>query len=73
MAMEQISASSVLVGARTHIELTCPNGPMVAVGHVHHNTKSIHCLNHSGGDNHPERAARCGSHASLTERHLGLC
>jgi hypothetical protein len=66
----KISASSVLVGARTHIELTWPNGPMVAVGHVHHNNKSIHCLNHSGGDNHPERAARCGSHASLTERHL---
>ena len=43
---------------------------MVAVGHVHHNNKSIHCLNHSGGDNHPERAARCGSHASLIERHL---
>ena len=66
----KISASSVLVGARTHIELTWPNGPMVAVGHVHHNNKSIHRLNHSGGDNHPERAARCGSHASLIERHL---
>ena len=38
----KISASSVLVGARTHIELTWPNGPMVAVGHVHHNNKSIH-------------------------------
>ena len=55
------SASSVLVGARTHIELTWPNGPMVAVGHVHHTNKSIHCLNHSGGDSHPERVARCGS------------
>ena len=67
-----ISASSVLVGARTHIKLTCPNGPLVAVGHVHHNNKSIHCLNHSGGDNHPERAlaARCGSHSSLNERHV---
>ena len=45
---------------------------MVAVGHVHYNynNKSIHCLNHSGGDNHPESAARCGSHASLNERHL---
>ena len=43
---------------------------MVAVGHVHHNNKSIHCLNHSGGDNHPEGAARCGSHAFLNERHL---
>ena len=42
----------------------------MAVGHVHYNNKSIHCLDHSGGDNHPERAARCGSHASLTERHL---
>ena len=68
--MEQISASSVRVGARTHIELTWPNGPMAAVGHVHHNNKSVHCLNHSGGDNHPKRAARCGSHASLNERHL---
>ena len=28
------------------------------------------CLNHSGVDNHPERAARCGSHTSLIERHL---
>ena len=68
--MEQISASSVLVGARTHIELTWPNGPMVAVGHVHHNNKSIHCLNHCGGDSHPEGAARFGSHAFLNERHL---
>ena len=64
------SASSVLVGARTHIELTWPNGPPVAVGHVHHNNKSIRCLNHPGGDNRPKRAARCGSQASLTERHL---
>ena len=55
--MNKISASSVLVGARTHIELTWPNGPMVAVGHARHNNKSIHCLNHSGGDNHRERAA----------------
>ena len=30
----------------------------------------MHCLNHSGGDNHRERAARCGNHASLNERHL---
>ena len=71
----KISASSqcgVLVGARTHIELTWPNGPTVApaVGHVHHNNKSVHCLNHSGGDNRPGRAARCGSQASLNERHL---
>ena len=66
----KISASSVLAGAKTHIELTWPNGPMVAVGHVRHNNKSIHCLNHSGGDNHRERAARCGNHASLNERHL---
>ena len=42
------SASSVLVGARTHIEMAWPTGPMVAVGHVRHNNKSIHCLNHSG-------------------------
>ena len=54
------SASSVLAGARTHNELTWPNGPMVAVGHVRHNHKSVHCLNHSGGDNHRERAVRCG-------------
>ena len=66
----KISASSVLVGARTHIELTWPNGPMVAVGHARLNNKSIHCLNHAGGDNHREKAARCGNHASLNERHL---
>ena len=32
----------------------------VAVGHARHNNKSIHCscLNHSGGDNHRERAER---------------
>ena len=47
----ELSASSVLVGARTHIELTWPNGPMVDVGRVHHNHESIYCLNHSGGDN----------------------
>ena len=40
------------------------------VGHVHHNNKPIHCLNHSGGDNSPEGAARCASHAFLNERHL---
>ena len=43
----KISASSALklklVGARTHIELAWPNGPMVAVGHVHRNNKPIHC------------------------------
>ena len=68
----KISASSVrmLLGARTHIELTWPNGPMVAVGHVRHNHKSIHCLNHSGGDNHRERAARCVDLTSSLERHL---
>jgi hypothetical protein len=43
---------------------------MVAVGHVRHNDKSIHCLNHSGGDNHRERAARCGDLKSSLERHL---
>ena len=68
----KIPASSVLVGARTHIELALPNGPMVAmaVGHARHNNKSIHCLNHSGGDNHRVGAARCGNHVSLNERHL---
>ena len=63
------STSSVLVGVRTHIKLTWPNGPMVAVGHVRHNNKSNHCLNHSGGDNHRERAARCGDlNSSLDPR-----
>ena len=64
------SVSSMLVSARTHSKLMWLNGPMVAVGHVHHNNKSIHCLNHSGGDNHPERVVHCGSHASLIEHHL---
>ena len=36
-----ISASSVLVGSRTHIELAWPNaGPMVAVGHMTRNYTS---------------------------------
>ena len=48
------------------------NGPMVhvAVGHARLNNKSIHCLNHSGGDNHRKRTARCGNRAPLNKRHL---
>ena len=52
------TACSVLVSAKTHIELTWPNGPMVAVSHARHNNRPIHCLNYSGGDNRrggPER------------------
>ena len=64
----KISASSVLAGSRTHIESAWPDGPMVAVGHVRHNHKSIHCLNHSGGDNHRERTVRCGDLTSSLER-----
>ena len=70
----KISASSVLLGARTLTELMGPNGPMVAVGHVRHNHKSIQCLNYSGGasDNHRyrEREARCRDLTSLNEHHL---
>ena len=68
----KVSASNVLVVARTHIKLAWPNGAMVAVGRarVQHNNKSIHCLHHSGGDNHLERAACCGDLTSLLERYL---
>ena len=70
------SASSVLVGARTHIELTWPNGVvhMVAVGHhVRHNNKPVHGLNCSGGDDHLERAACFGDLTFSLERYLRLC
>ena len=37
---------------------------------LRHNQKLAHCLNHSGGDNHHERAVRCGDLTSLLERHF---
>ena len=63
-----------LAGARTHIELTWPNGPMVAVGQVRHirmyNHKPVRRPNHPGGDNHREKSLRCGNLTSSLERHL---
>ena len=67
-AWSTITASSVLAGARTYTELTWPNGPMVAVGHMRHNQKPNQCPNHSGGDNHREKAVRCGDLTSSLER-----
>ena len=48
-----LSASSVLVGARTHIELAWPNGPMVTMDHARLRNKSICCLDHSCGKIYP--------------------
>ena len=59
-AWSKISASIVLVGAGAHTGSAWPDVAVVAVGHVGHNNRAIHCLDNFGGDSHLERASRCG-------------